>query len=324
MLEPFGCKNEKPILMLEAKKLVVQQMKDNNFRHFKLQTVHGKSIVAFSAEKHVDLLKSSVKKHLILDLENNEFKGKVTPQAILKNVYLKEFKLEEDKERECILSLISKYYSDKDKSRKKIFEFEIFELENILKKLNGNGFGTLVVVDSYKMAERLKNIYKNFKDYKISHSALKNKQNIFLITNRAPVSILDVEGYENVVFTRKMFNFEKNMFADYVNVYVPKKKSYNQIKLIGSRNVNVSVYNLVKKYAGSIKANNIFEWVEKIQAVEGGLTKAQIMFSCLAFDDLGFIKITIAPEFNIEVVEKPPKKELSSSRFMSSLADKEF
>jgi len=81
---------------------------------------------------------------------------------------------------------------------------------------------------------------------------------------------------------------------------------------------------LVKKYANTIKANNIFEWLEKVQMVEGGLSKAQIIFSCLAFDELGFIKISFSPEFRIEVVEKPPKRELSSSKFMNKIVERKF
>lgn len=324
MLEPFGCKNEKPVLMFETKKLNVQQMKDQNFKHFKLQTVHNKSIVAFSAEKHIDLIKSSANKHIILDLENNEFRGKITPQAILKNIYLKEIKLDEDKEKECMLSLISRYNSGKEIINKKAFEYDIFEIESLLNKLSGNGFGTIVVVDSFKVAERIKNIYKNLKNYTISHIPLKNKQNTILISNRMPIEKVDLEGYNNIIFTRKMFSFEKNYYLGNQNVYIVKKNTFNDCKLDGSRNVNIAVYNLVKKYAKTINANNIFEWLDKIQSVEGGLSRVQILFSCLAFDELGFIKINFSPEFSIEVMENPPKKELSSSKFMNKLTQRSF
>jgi len=319
MLEPFGCKNEKPVFMIELNKINVQQMKDLNFKHFKLLTTRGKSIVAFSAEKHIDALKSSIKKRVILDLENNVFKGKVNPQAIFKNLYVQEVKIEEDKERELMLSLISKYESDKQETNKKPFEFDFFELETLLKKLSGNGFGTIVVVDSYDVAERVKKFYKNLKDYTISHNILKNKQNTILISNRLPVAKNEFEGYNNVVFTRRIFSNEKNAFLDKHNLYVVRKKSENQIKLDGSRNVNITIYNLIKKYAKTINANNVFEWLEKIQMIEGGVSKAQILFSCLAFDELGFIKIKFSPEFSIEVVENPPKRELSSSRFMKKI-----
>jgi len=323
LLEPFGCKNEKPLLMLEAKKLNVSQMKDQNYKHFKLSTAHGKSIVAFSAEKHIEALRSSVKKHLILDLENNVFKGKIYPQAVLKNVFIKEIGIDNDEERECILSLISKYNSHTTKQERKSTEYEPFELEKLLNKLSGNGFGTIVVVDSFSSAERMKNIYPKLKGYTISHVPLKNKQNTLLISSRFPVDKSEIEGYNNVVFTRRIFGYEKDYLND-VNVYVVKKRSLNNIKLDGSRNVNIAVYNLVKKYAKTIYANNIFEWLEKIQAVEGGLSKAQIMFSCLAFMDLGFINIKFAPNFEIDVVENPPKKELSSSRFMNNIVQRNF
>lgn len=326
VLEPFGCKNEKPTLMLEVGALSVMQMKDNNYRHFKLSTKRGKPIVAFSAEKHVETLKAPVKKHLIVELENNTFKDKVYPQAILKNVYLKEIKIAEDKERECILSLISKYQSEQNWSLNKdnqnmrfVSYYGIYELEKILNNLSGQGFGTVVVVDSVSIAERVKNIYPKLKNFTISHVPLKNGQNTILVTNRFVVDKQELLGYNNVVFTRQLFNHEKSAFLSQYSVYSVKDNSNLQIKLDKSRNVNITAYNVFKKYSNSIKANNIFEYLEKIQATEGGLNKAQLAFSLLAFVDLGFINLTLVPEFKIEIVENPPRRELSSSKFMNKI-----
>jgi len=319
-LEPFGCKNEKPVFMLESKKLNVMQMKDSNYKHFKITTPHGKSIVAFSAEKHIDILKLNVKKHLLLELENNIYKDKVYPQAILRDVYIKEVKLEEDKERECVLSLINKYKSEKQIiAVNRVNEFEIFELDKLLNRLSVNKFGTIVVVDSAQVADRIKNIIPKLKNFVVSHVPLKNRQNTILVSPRFVVEKSEIEGYNNIVFTRKIFNHEKNYFLEKANVYVVKNKSNLNFKLDNSRNVNIQVYNLLKKYK-DLKANNIFEWLDKIFALEGGISKVQLLFSCLAFDELGFVKIELSPNFNIEVVDNPPKKELSSSKFMNKLA----
>lgn len=321
-LEPFGCKNEKPLFMLEARKLNIMQMKDVNYKHFKLTSPHGKSIVAFAAEKHIDILKSNVKKHLVLELENNVYKDKTYPQALLRDVYVKELKLEEDKERECVLSIINKYKSDKQiYAVNRVSEYDIYELDKLLNKLSVNGFGTIVIVDSASVADRLKNMVSKLKNFVISHVPLKNRQNTILVSPRYVIEKSEIEGYNNVVFTRKIFNHEKNYFLDKANVYVVKNKSSLQFKLDNSRNVNIQVYNLLKKYK-DIKANNIFEWLDKIYALEGGISKVQLLFSCLAFDELGFIKIDFAPNFNIEVVENPPKRELSSSKFMNKLVQR--
>ena len=64
----------------------------------------------------------------------------------------------------------------------------------------------------------------------------------------------------------------------------------------------------------------VFEWLEKIRACEGALSISQIMFSCLAFKELGFVKISFYPVFMFEVNQNPPKRELSSSTFMNKLA----
>lgn len=318
-LEPFGCKNEKPVLMLEAKKLSVSQMKDNNYRHFKVSTLHNKSMVAFSAEKHVEALKSGVKKHLILDLENNEFKGKVYPQAIFKSLHLKEVKLEEDKEREFELSLISKFKSEGVSSDKNVQFYELYDMVGLLNRIGASGFGTIVVVDSAVMARRVQDMLPKLKGYVVSHIPLKNGQNTILVSNRFGVNKEDFNGYNNIVFTRQIFKGEKDYFLTDKLIYLVKNRSSLDIKLDNSRNVNIMAYNLIKKYNHVIKANNIFEWLEKIQKIEGGISRAQLLFSTLAFCELGFVNIRYSPDFSIEVVENPPKKELSSSKFMSKI-----
>lgn len=319
-LEPFGCNNEKPTLMLEATALKVTQMKDASFKHFKISTKSGKQIVAFSAEKHVEALRSQVKKHLIVELENNEFKGKVYPQAVLKNVYIKEIKLEEDKQRECVLSLISKYQSEESKQQGKVNEYLIYELDKLLNSLSQACFGTVVVVDGKSEADRLKNIYPKLKNFTLSHLPLANGQNTILINSRFVVDKDELVGYNNIVFTRTLFSHEKDIYLSSYNVYVPKNRAKLTVNLEKDRAVNVSVYNLLKKYNGAIRANNVFEWLEKIRACEGALSISQIMFSCLAFKELGFVKISFYPVFMFEVNQNPPKRELSSSTFMNKLA----
>ncbi len=317
LLEPFGCGNEKPTFMLEAKALNVVQMKDNNYRHFKITTKQGKSIMCFSAEKHVEALKSDVKKQLIIDLENNYYRNKVYPQAILRDVFIKQIMLDTDKERDLILSLIDRFNSEF--APNKVIEYNLDDLEGLIKNLNGNGFGTLVVADSQKQAERIANIYPKISGYTISHVPLKNGQNTILVSNRYPVCAEEVFGYTNIIFTRYIYSHEKEYFAQNAKVFVPLKRSYNTISINNSRNVNIMAYNILKKYAGSINANNIFEWLDKVQRTEGGLSKAQIMFSCLAFAELGFIKLNFGKDFKIEMVENPPKRELCSSKFIAKI-----
>lgn len=317
LLEPFGCGNEKPTFMLEAKSLNVVQMKDNNYRHFKITTKQGKSIMCFAGEKHVEALKSDVKKQLIIDLENNYYHNKVYPQAILRDLFIKQIKIDSDKERDLIISLISRYNSEFLPN--KVIEYNLDDIMSLIKKLSGNGFGTLVVVDSEKQAERMRNLYPKINGYTISHVPLKNGQNTILVSNRYPICEEDVCGYTNIIFTRYIYSHEKECFAQNAKVFIPLKRSYNTISINNSRNVNIMAYNILKKYSGAICANNIFEWLDKIQKTEGGLSKAQLMFSCLAFAELGFIKLNFGKEFKIEVVENPPKRELCSSKFISKI-----
>lgn len=318
-LEPFGCKNEKPSLMFETTYVNVVQMKDVNVKHYKLTTKTGKQIVAFNADKHIDVLKSNARKHLILELENNHFKGKTYPQGMLKNVFIKEVKLNDDKEREFMLSLIDKFNS----MNVKVDHLKEYDLANVEYVLNyfskaGEGYGTIFIVDSVAVAERIKPLLSKFPNLTVSHTPLKNKQNTILISPRYVVDYKELLGYKNIVFTRHIFSFEKASYIKDFVVYVPKHKTSCNISVDGSRATNVMIYNLIKKYV-SVKSNNLLEFVLKVCTFERGVSRAQVLFSLLSFIDLGFFVIKNQPEFSIEIVENPPKKDLSSSRFMASV-----
>lgn len=322
ILEPFGCQNEKPVFMLAVNKLVVNQMKDNAYKHYKISTKNGKNIMCFNGYKNVETLRSNVKKHLIVELENNTFKGKTYPQAILRDVFVKELKIEQDSDKECILSLENKFESEKV-GVKNLRQYNMHDLEKLLLQKQSSLFGTIVVVDSFKVAERLSNFYNKLKTFTLSNVPLKNKQNTILISHNYPMTVSDFAGYKDVIFTRTMFSNEKTAFAEKYNVYVPFDKQKQEQDLLSDRNVNIKAYNIFKKNK-MIKANSLYEWIDKVYSVEGGLSKVQLAFSLLSFSELGFVNINFAPEFSVEVVENPPKRELSSSNFMKKLATKKF
>lgn len=322
MLEPFGCQNEKPVFMMSCASLNVVQMKDSAFRHYKIITKTGKNIMCFNGSKHVETLKSSVKKHLILELEKNSFKGKTYAQAILKDVFVREIKIDKNVEKETIVSLSNKFFSGKFKGESKVHFYQPCDLEKLLLGQQNSLFGTIVVVDNKKTAERLANIYPKLKNFTISHVPLKNKQNTILVSHEYPVIVEDFAGYKTLIFTRSVFSGEKVAFSKIGNVFVPAMKQRLEIELFTGRDVSVSAYNIFRKHLASVKANNIFEWVQKIHAIEGGISCSQLIFSLFAFVELGFMKIEFEPEFGVSLVENPPKKELSSSQFMNKIASR--
>lgn len=318
LLEPFGCQNEKPVFMMQTNALSVMQMKDNAYKHYKLTTKTGKNIMCFNGSKHIEALKSSAKKHLIVELENNTFKNKTYAQAILKDVFIKELKLDNNKEKETMISLINKFQAEQNGGGK-VRSYQMQDLEEIILKNSVGDFGTIVVVDSKKIAIRLANSLQKFKNFTLSHMPLKNKQNTILISHEYPVSESDFCGYRTIIFTRSMFANEKCAYAGGYNVYVPYFKQTLETNLQAGRDENVMAYNILKKHANQIKANSIFEFVQKINAIEGGLSCLQLIFSLLAFVELGFVKVEFAPNFAVEIVENSPKRELGSSVFMRKI-----
>lgn len=319
VLEPFGCQNEKPVLMLETNALGVAQMKDSAYKHYKLSTKTGKTIMCFNGAKHIDTLKSSVKKHLIVELENNTFKNKTYAQAILKDVYIKELKIDTNKEKETMISLINKYQAE-GKPANNLHYYQMQDFEKVIMQCAGGSFGTIVVVDSRKIAVKLAGFVHKLTNFTLSHIPLKNKQNTILISHEYPTSLSDFAGYKNVIFTRNIFANEKMAYAEQYNVYAPYFKQELDADLQTGREVSVMAYNILKKHTKAIKANNVFEFVQKINQLEGGISCEQMMFSLLAFMELGFVELKLSPEFSVKMVENPPKRELGSSIFMRKIA----
>jgi len=313
LLEPFGCDFEKPVMMLKAGMLSASQMKDNAYKHYKINTKNKKSIVCFNGSKHIETLKNNSEKDLIVELENNYFKGKVYPQAILKDVYLKQIKLKSSPEKERVISLSHKFFSFKERDAK-IRLFELCDLEKLLKEKEGNGFGTIVVCDSQKVADKLRDIWP-INNYAMSHIPLSSAQNTVLVSQSVFLPE-DFRGYKNIIFTRSVFAHEKDVFAKDYNVYLLRQRQSAEFALDSSRSTNVLIYNAIRKNARNVKANSLFEWLEKLKAIEGAFSIEQLAYSLLSFADLGFLQIKFGSDFSISLNENPVKRELTSSQFM--------
>lgn len=286
-LEPFGCSNEKPVLCLKERAMKSEQLSGKNCKHLRVSTLTGKKIIAFNHGEEQRFFASNVEKSLIIDIEKNEFRGKTTPQGILREVRMQDPEgFEFKNEYNVINSFVNKYQSlNIDNICKK----EYRPISTLMKKFqNQSQFGTIIIIDSQRALDQIDK--NNLCGFTFTNVPLPSRQNAILLTDTGVVDPQILNGYKNVVFTRTFLDGEHNVFA----------KDYNTIEQIGTvkdLRVNInkdraifgSVYKTLQRYAANIQANNFFEFVDKIKRCEQCLGLEQICFSTLVFIDLGLV-----------------------------------
>lgn len=264
-----------------------EQLSGKNCKHLRVSTLTGKKIIAFNHGEEQRFFASNVEKSLIIDIEKNEFRGKTTPQGILREVRMQDPEgFEFKNEYNVINSFVNKYQSlNIDNICKK----EYRPISTLMKKFqNQSQFGTIIIIDSQRALDQIDK--NNLCGFTFTNVPLPSRQNAILLTDTGVVDPQILNGYKNVVFTRTFLDGEHNVFA----------KDYNTIEQIGTvkdLRVNInkdraifgSVYKTLQRYAANIQANNFFEFVDKIKRCEQCLGLEQICFSTLVFIDLGLV-----------------------------------
>jgi len=319
-LEPFGCENEKPIFMLRCNSLNAEQMSGKSFKHYKFITPKGKQIVAFSSYKNVDLLTNSGEKMLILDLENNNYKGKTYPQAILKNARMCTYNFNETRQKNMISSLIGLYKSTiiDNHHDKQCFEYDKRNLIKTLKNNIKSKFSTLVVIDNSFDNQTVKDI--EALGFVISHIPLPNKQNVVLVREEGLTELNEIVNYTNVYFTRRAFKDEHKHLSKVTNVYEPDFITKLSAKINTSREVLGACFVAIKNNL-NLLAINIFDWASKLNKIVKNISESELVFALLVFSELKILTINFEPNnFNVEKGENfTSKRSLTDSTIYNTV-----
>lgn len=312
MLEPFGCANEKPILMMKANSLVCEQMKGKNYKHFRLHTKSGKQIIAFNSYKYIEMLKNNCAKKLFLDLEVNVYNGKKYANCKLKDVVYDDINFSFNSKIVTASSIVGRYLSKT--STKKVQHCTHLTESKLIQKAEDfaeDGFGTLIICQNNKQLEKLLQNNKISKNYIISGVTPNNKQNCILVSSSGIQ--MPIIGYTNYIFMRSAIKNEHYYFDENYNVF-DQNLFVNQPIIETDRKVMGICYNLIKKNCNNILCNDIFEWADKISAYDKRITPAQLLFACFVFADLNLVKISgiIDP---IITIDANNRGELSNSKF---------
>lgn len=315
-LEPFGCENEKPVLAIKQKDMVVHPISEKSFKHFKAFTKKNNPIISFYGYNYVDVLKNDSEKYITIDLLINSYKGKSNINAYAKNVFYKKASLNADDDA-FVQALYNKYCSIFDfNNMEKYHEVSCSELEQLVQnKFKENEFGTLVVAVTHQDLELIEKL--NLQKY-YSPKALKNGQNAILVNSQGLTSLDEVQGYKNIIFLTKYFDEEHLYFSQKHEVFEPKEKLQADVILSKDRADFVKCYKLISNFAG-LKANNIFELAKKLAIKESSLNSNQILFAIIVFMELNFIEFDEV--LNQIVICKAKKMDLASSKFLNQVGE---
>ena len=313
MLEPFGCENEKPVLMLEQSKMNAEPISEKVFKHYRLFTEKNNAIVAFNAYKNIPILKSNSEKLLTVELGENTFRGKTSLSVTLKNITLKTPDLDGFENDDLLSSLYNNYYSIFDFNNKENYHLTDNIVEEIKNKFAESKTGTLVVCSNNDDISQIKQL--GLEEY-FSTKTYKNGQNTILVNPRGVYELSDIIGYKNIIFMHKYFNEEHLYFSQKLNVYEPTQKLSMSAEISKDRDVFARVYKLANNFT-SLKANDVLDLASKLSLKSAEISAPQILFGLIVFMELNFLEFDEI--LGNLVILKAKKMELASSKVYNSV-----
>ena len=313
MLEPFGCENEKPVLALKQKDVLVEPMSEKVFKHYKCFTKNNIPIISFSFYKYAELAKTNSEKLFIIDMSENIFKGKSKLSILERSVEILEPDFKGFEEIDYLSSLYNLYYSVMDFNNRENYHEEDNLEKTIQNKFNESNYGTMVVASTEDDLEIINKL--GLKKY-MSAVPYRNGQNVVVVNPKQIYEIDDAVGYRNIIFLHKNFNDEHLYFSQIANVFEPKNIKKSSFEISKDRTIFAKCYNLISNFAG-IKVNDEIDFALKLSLKSAEISASQILFCMLVFMELNFIEFDLA--LNQMTVLKAKKMELSSSKYYNTV-----
>ena len=315
LLEPFGCENEKPVLVLKQSKMTAERLSDKAFKHYHLFTQKHNSLTAFNFYKFIPLIQSECEKNILVDLSVNTYKQKSTLSAVARGIILKDnITLENNNENDYLSALYNKYYSIFDFNNKENYHLSNNIAEIVKNKFNDSKFGTLVICTNQDDINLIKSL--NLQEY-YSSVVHKNGQNTVLVSPAGIYNLDSAKGYKNIIFLHKYFEDEHLFFSQSHEVFESDKTTkFNGTAIAKDRNTFVKIYKLITSY-GALKANDEIDFAKRLALRDGSSSECQILFCLIVFMELNFIEFDEV--LNTFKVLKAKKMELSSSLFYSEV-----
>ncbi|MBR7172211.1 MAG: single-stranded-DNA-specific exonuclease RecJ [Clostridia bacterium] len=313
LLEPFGCENEKPVLALKQKDVIVEPMSEKVFKHYRCFTSKNIPLVSFNFYKHAAVAKSKSDKMFIVELGENSYKGKTKLSVLERSLKLINPDFSGLEEVDFLTAIFNKYYSVMDFNNKENYHVTNDVARAIKDNFLNSTYGTIIVASTNDDLEKIKAL--NLGEF-ISDVPFKNGQNVVVANPTGIYNLDDVNGYKNIIFLHKSFDEEHLYFSQKLNVFEPEEKVMGSHIISKDRQVFAKCYNLITNNA-NLKANDEIDFASKLSLRSAEISASQILFSLLVFMELNFLEFD--PVLNSVQILKSKKMELSSSKFYQSV-----
>ena len=317
MLEPYGYKNEKPVIAIKQRRMGVESISDRAFKHYKLYTQKNNVILAFSSYEYTKICRTNSEKLILLDLDITKYKNKKCLNVVSRGLKILSADLSGSDRQDFLSALYNKYYSIFDFNNLERYHITSNLCEVVKQKFAESLYGTIVVATSNEDLKMLEDAGIQINKY-LSNITYKNGQNVIVSNPRQVYRLKDVDGYKNIIFLHKYFDNEHLFYSQKLDVYESDKLKKYPIVLKHSRDIFSRVYKLIYSYS-ALKANDVLEFAEKLSLRSGVINECQVLFCLIVFMELNFIEFN--EETNSFDILNSKKMELTSSKFYNQVGD---
>ena len=258
-----------------------------------------KYMTAFNMGKYLHILRSNVKKCLLLDYQIDSYKGVEKIKANVKDfITLENLEDTQPAIKNYLFNMDGEYYRPLDKAK-------------YLEILDQNPFATLTVVNTKEGLKKVKELLKD-RDVIFEYGAIRVKGNLNRVIY-SPNAPLDFERFNNVIFFERFSPFKYEEMPQSATYYTLDDISlFMDNQLVNEREIFAKCYQALKSLENCrvLSYNNI-----TFKLSSYGILDKQLLFAFAVFKELGLIKI----ENDVLRFDKNKKVNLTDSLIFGSV-----
>lgn len=299
ILEPFGVGNPKPYFLKTQNNIMMEEMK--NYPNHLIGKGEFSSLRAFSFGKYLEVLRSDVKKNLLLDYSITKIGGKKYLQSNIKEFYTKIEKDNLNKDKllfDYLFNIDFEYYQPITK-------------DQYLDIIKSAPFGSLSIASTSVGLDKLYKL-NDGTVYIDEGNAIVVKSNINKIL-LAPKTAVNFDKYSNIFIMENYLNLPFDRLPQGRNYYTLSDLSFlDDLKEYSNRDCFAKCYMAIKTLENiqCLGYNNIIIPLGKL-----GIEPKLAMIAFAIFKELNLLRI----ENGKLLIEKNKKVELSDSKLFSYL-----
>ncbi len=322
ILEPFGLANEKPLFDLTFDKVNVSAMPKHPAH---LNIVAGNlSILAFNSAKYTYLLKNASKQNIIVELQQNEFRGKKNIKCIAKSITTGNI----NKQKNDLL--FGQYIKQLVFTEGSIpcKEYDESEFKKILQSASEMPIGHLFIANTYES-------YKDFTDKYLNNNIFYNQflslsqNNGFNTILLAPIDWKNFSSFNKIILLDPPLD---NSYLKEISMhtkakfYIPKTQKFRKDIFLGLT-TDRAVFGEYFKYISNLASKKLsyideFEIYKQLKIHfknQKLINYKQFVFCLYTFIELGIFALEKDEDFLVIKENKKIVSALTNSAFFNRL-----